>query len=267
MKVKKIGSDQEDFWSSNPCGSSGKFDEVRKQRYFMEPYLPYLFDEFPSKNTKILEIGCGQGVDAITISSRLASSCTYDALDYSKGSILMAKNHLNDILKKSELSVKPKFQTGNALALDFKNASFDMVYSMGVFHHTPDVRGCINEAHRVLKPGGKAVIFLYHRYGPKIFVAQALRNIAKVFDPKFGMKGSFFRKLQWKQHRFLGTMLLECFGVPILDAYDKKEAQKLFSSFSTVHIEACGFNFPWFVKDARKLKNPFGPFLKITVLK
>ena len=76
----------------------------------MEPYLPYLFDEFPSKNTKILEIGCGQGVDAITISSRLASSCTYDALDYSKGSILMAKNHLNDILKKVNFQLNQSFR-------------------------------------------------------------------------------------------------------------------------------------------------------------
>jgi ubiquinone/menaquinone biosynthesis C-methylase UbiE len=39
-----------------------------------------------------------------------------------------------------------------------------MVVSLGVLHHTPDTPGAINELHRVLKPGGEALIMLYHRY-------------------------------------------------------------------------------------------------------
>ena len=38
-----------------------------------------------------------------------------------------------------------------------------MVYSLGVLHHTPDTPRSISEVHRVLKPGGIALIMLYNK--------------------------------------------------------------------------------------------------------
>lgn len=50
---------------------------------------------------------------------------------------------------------------GDSEALPFADDSFDIVYSNGVLHHTADTERAIAEAHRVLKPGGRAVIMLY----------------------------------------------------------------------------------------------------------
>ncbi|MGD0509861.1 MAG: methyltransferase domain-containing protein, partial [Terriglobales bacterium] len=40
--------------------------------------------------------------------------------------------------------------------------TFDIVYSYGVMHHSPDTSQCIGEARRVLKPGGALRIMIYH---------------------------------------------------------------------------------------------------------
>ena len=51
--------------------------------------------------------------------------------------------------------------TGDAERLPFATDSFDIVYSNGVLHHSPDTAAAIAELRRVLKPGGLAVVMLY----------------------------------------------------------------------------------------------------------
>ena len=46
--------------------------------------------------------------------------------------------------------------------LPFADQTFDVVYSYGVLHHSPDTAKCLREAWRVLKSGGEARIMLYH---------------------------------------------------------------------------------------------------------
>ncbi|MCA1602873.1 MAG: class I SAM-dependent methyltransferase, partial [Acidobacteria bacterium] len=67
-------------------------------------------------------------------------------------------------------------RTADAENLPFADNTFDLVYSWGVLHHSPDTYRAFEEVFRVLKPGGtmKAMIyhvpswsglFLYLRYG------------------------------------------------------------------------------------------------------
>jgi ubiquinone/menaquinone biosynthesis C-methylase UbiE len=57
---------------------------------------------------------------------------------------------------------RPLF-VADAENLPFAADRFDLVYSWGVLHHTPNTERSIREVHRVLKPGGEARIMLYHR--------------------------------------------------------------------------------------------------------
>ena len=85
----------EDFWSNNPCGVDGHFDEVSTQRYVLEPYLPGHLKEISSKvsnSDKFLEIGIGQGTDALYMCSLFHPTVTYIGIDYSDIKISQLKS-------------------------------------------------------------------------------------------------------------------------------------------------------------------------------
>ena len=56
----------------------------------------------------------------------------------------------------------PDLHLADAESLPFTSNTFDVVYSYGVMHHSPETAKCLHEAWRVLKPGGEARIMLYH---------------------------------------------------------------------------------------------------------
>ena len=61
--------------------------------------------------------------------------------------------------------------------MPFRARSFDLAYSVGVLHHTPDPRGAFERLSTVVRPGGGLAVYLYHRYGPGHRGPDALRRI------------------------------------------------------------------------------------------
>jgi SAM-dependent methyltransferase len=53
----------------------------------------------------------------------------------------------------------------NLFAMPFRKESFDLVYSIGVLHHTPDTNAAFATAAEMVKPGGGFAVYLYDRYG------------------------------------------------------------------------------------------------------
>ena len=54
-------------------------------------------------------------------------------------------------------------RVGDAENLPFPDNAFDIVYAYGVLHHSPDTPKAAREAMRVLKPGGRFIVMIYHR--------------------------------------------------------------------------------------------------------
>jgi SAM-dependent methyltransferase len=52
---------------------------------------------------------------------------------------------------------------GDLLDLPIAESAFDLVYSIGVLHHTPDPRRAFREIARRVKPGGRLAVWLYRR--------------------------------------------------------------------------------------------------------
>jgi SAM-dependent methyltransferase len=67
--------------------------------------------------------------------------------------------------------------------LPLRPESFDVIYSIGVLHHTPDTRAAFSQLPRLLRPGGKIVIWVYTNERPVGYLASdALRKITSRMD-------------------------------------------------------------------------------------
>jgi ubiquinone/menaquinone biosynthesis C-methylase UbiE len=104
------------------------------------------------RNKVVLDIGCGAGAVGAMFGHRGAR---YIGIDHSRHAAMYSLRHLRAAGGEGFTA------QGNAEALPLIDDSIDVVYSNGVLHHTPNFQTAMDEAYRVLKPGGRAIIALY----------------------------------------------------------------------------------------------------------
>jgi len=131
------------------------FDEIEEHRYSSHPWILNAINSFNLKGKKVLEVGCGMGTDHLAMAR--------------KGGIMHAVDltprNLEITDKRFELyGHQTRLTLGDAEHLPFPTSSMDFVYSFGVLHHSPDTEKTILEIHRVLKPGGKCYVTVYHKH-------------------------------------------------------------------------------------------------------
>lgn len=143
-------------WDNDPCGANTVNNISREtleyyrviRRYRYEVYAPWMPDTMDLSgwhHKDILEIGVGLGSDHYMLA---AGGNRMTALDLSREHLRQTKRHLN----LEGLDTKAVY--GDAENMPFENGSFDVVYSFGVLHHTPDTAAAFREVERVLRPGG-----------------------------------------------------------------------------------------------------------------
>lgn len=243
------------FWDAHPCDGHPDVPRRMSFRYDKEPWLPGLLEQI-ARHDSILEVGCGQGTDALYCCRRMQPGSRYVAVDCSAGSITRARESIAQL--SGQLAVEPQFLVGHGEHLDLPGESFDCAASLGVLHHTPDIRAALNELYRVLKPGGVAFVTLYRRSSPKLFVANLLRVFSRCVDAVTRREAVLYgwsRKLG--SDHALGTMLLECLGVPILNCYSRRQVAGLFSRFGNVTIDPVGMGFSFRI--TRRFDAGFNP--------
>ena len=145
------------FRDADPCGTrylegSEDFAAHAQARYALEPHIHQFAGFSEARGLRVLEIGVGMGADYL---EWLKADAKATGIDLSSMSLEKARRRC--VLAGYE----PDLQLADAEHLPFVDKSFDIVYSYGVMHHSPDTQKCINEAFRVLRPGGQARIMLY----------------------------------------------------------------------------------------------------------
>jgi SAM-dependent methyltransferase len=153
------------YWDRRPCnirhstreiGTKEYFDEVEARKYFVEPHIPEFAAFSRWRGRSVLEIGCGLGTDAVNFAR---AGARYVGVDVSEVSLALARKRFEVFGLAGELLCS----NAETLPASLRPASFDLVYSFGVIHHTPQPRAVIESARRVIRPDGELRIMLYAR--------------------------------------------------------------------------------------------------------
>lgn len=153
----------EAFWEQASCGEQlyldgEALDSYRRQsqiRYELEPYIKAFADAARWRGKRVLEIGVGLGADHQLFAD---AGAILSGIDLTERAVEHTAARFRFLGLPSDLRV------GDAENLPFEDASFDLVYSWGVIHHSPDTARAAAEILRVLKPGGTFKVMIYHKW-------------------------------------------------------------------------------------------------------
>jgi ubiquinone/menaquinone biosynthesis C-methylase UbiE len=142
-----------DFWNRASCGEDlylagsdrADFEAQAEARYRLEPCIREFAQFDTARGRRVLEVGVGLGADHQKFAEVGAELY---GIDLTERAVAHTRSRLALFGLGSNLS------TGDAEHLDFPDDAFDLVYSWGVLHHSPDTPQAISEVHRVLKHGG-----------------------------------------------------------------------------------------------------------------
>lgn len=159
LHSKKISSNAELIWGWDT--PAGRRRAHRRGAFFVELGVV-------SKNSKVLEIGCGTGLFTSFVA---VTGAQVTAIDLSEE--LLARARANN---KNSNAV---FTSGDVHKLCFSDNSFDVVFGSSVLHHL-DVAKAFTEIFRVLKPGGRIVFAEPNMLNPQIMIQKNIPFIKKL---------------------------------------------------------------------------------------
>jgi ubiquinone/menaquinone biosynthesis C-methylase UbiE len=220
-------------WNATPCGTGDYlagiepeslefFEAVRQSRYertdrWMTRTIPFGM----AKGKRVLEIGYGMGTDLVSFA--LAGATEVCGID-------ITAEHLRLARRNFELRNLPcTLKLCDAAAIDFPSEAFDIVYSHGVLHHTPDTVRCISEAYRVLKPGGVLIVSLYHTYSLyHLFTMVVVQGVVRSKLRRLGYRG------------LMATVEQGADGVhvkPLVKTYSRRQLRNVLGDFRRVEFK------------------------------
>ncbi|MDT7542772.1 MAG: hypothetical protein QOE33_2676 [Acidobacteriota bacterium] len=254
-----------EFWQANPCGTKFAdapagtrvfYERVEAHRYAKEWHIPAAAGFDAARGLRVLEIGCGLGTDGAQFAR---AGADYTGVDLTEAAVSLARRNfeLQDLAG--------EFRTADAENLDFADETFDLVYSHGVLHHTPDTARAIQEVHRVLKPAGRAVVMLYHRdsYNYRVNISLLRRAGARLLHNEAGLRVAHLltrepvaslrehaARIKEDQRSYLSSAEFlsrntDGAGNPLTRVYSRKEARALFKDFAGVELATHFLNKRW----------------------
>ena len=218
-------------WGQDPCGAEYDrehelgtrefFDQVESYRYSeYAPWMPGLMEFERFRGQRLLEVGCGMGTDLLQF-ARGGARCT--GIDLTPRSVEITRHRFR------LYGANGDFMISDGEHLPFRDESFDVVYSNGVLHHTPDTEGAIREVHRVLRPRGVAKVMLYHRHSLNYWVEIVLRRGLLGFEFLRGRSAEeiMSRVIEFSDHE----------ARPLVKVYSRKQTRELFKLFKEVRVD------------------------------
>jgi len=234
MSLVKIETRKQ--WNQTPCGTSDYldgipvdsleyFEEIRRNRYEVsDRWMKRVIDFSVARNKRLLEIGHGIGTDLLTFCE---AGAEVSGIDITEKHHELARRNFE--VHERDCTLK----LCDASDIDFPSQYFDVVYSHGVLHHTPDTVRCVAEASRVLKPGGLFILSMYHTYSAfHLFQKLAFEGIWQGKLRNLGYRG------------LMATLERGADGIhikPLVKTYRKSVLRHILADFSDVTFRVAHF--------------------------
>jgi SAM-dependent methyltransferase len=208
-------------WNRNPAGTTlvdapdatpQFFAAMTAARYGRQPWLPALLDRF-APTGRLLEIGSGAGTD----NSRLGAPVSV-AVDLALRGARLTTGRMRLEARRGGAMV------ADGESLPLRDDAFDEVYSFGVIHHTDHPERVAAEMRRVMRPGARFMVALYHR-----------RSLIAGIYALLWLRG----RGSWSDHlaRHIEDGADQLDDLPRVRLYSRRSARALFADFSDVNIE------------------------------
>jgi ubiquinone/menaquinone biosynthesis C-methylase UbiE len=216
-------------WNQNPVGSQHArvsqprtlewFREIERHRYGVyAPWMPEAMEFADHAGDDVLEIGSGIGTDLAQFARHGASVTDVD----------LAATHLQLAEENFRLrGLRGRFIHHDAESLPFSDHSFDLVYSNGVLHHTPNTALVVGEIYRVLRPGGRAIVMVY---------AENSWHYWRKLVWRFGVKERLLDKVSMGDIMSRSVERSANEARPLVKVYTRSRARALFKDFARVDI-------------------------------
>lgn len=201
-----------------------RFDDAYLAYY---PYLTRYLQLVAAPGTTVLEIGLGYGTAGQFLAER---GVVYHGIDIAPEPVRMMRHRLALLGLDSTT-----LHQARATDLPFADQGFDAVVSIGCLHHTGDLAGSVREVHRVLRPGGTALVMTYntHSFRRLVFIpALRVRNRLRGGRPPIddlAVRAMYDADSQGR-------------AAPHTDFVSARDARRLFSQFSSVTVRRENFD-------------------------
>ncbi len=150
-----INKQIEKYWKNRVLFSWGKYEKMKELRYRINHYIHERYPIYDCKDKKVLEIGCGGGLDSIEYAKNGAQVWATDFTDEAVEFTTNRVKKLNfDNIRVEKVDVRN---------ISYKDNSFDIVHVYGILHHIIEVNDAVKEILRVLKPGGSMYAMFYNK--------------------------------------------------------------------------------------------------------
>lgn len=260
-----------EFWNRLSCdtqvASSAKFsrdyfEEIESFRYRDQPFI-HGFAQFTRyRGKRVLEVGFGAGTDFI---QWLRAGARASGIDLTPEAL----GNLTHRIETYQLEPPEQIMVADAEQLPFESNSFDLGYSFGVLHHSPDTEKAISELVRIVRPGGDVKIMLYNRHSIYVFnqwmkfgllrgkPRQSLKSILWHHIESLGTKGYTRKELS----QMLGRLPVENISVHTEITSGDYLAASAWAPLNAIYrmfLRGAGYSYGWHPSDYVERPNSMG---------
>lgn len=219
---ENLKAEVREFWNAQSCDTQVAkatkftkeyFEEIERFRYYDQPFI-HAFAQFSRyRDKRVLEVGFGAGTD---FTQWLRAGAIATGIDLTPEAL----KNLTQRIAVYQLPPPEKIQVGDAENLPLPDNSFDLGYSFGVLHHSPNTEKAVRELVRVVRPGGEIKFMVYNR--------------RSIFVFNFWVKHALLRGRPWKSLRWVMWNKMESPGTK---GYTRRELAAFLSGLGLEQIE------------------------------